>query len=290
MGVAGNFSTFCKNLVVQNQDAISTRYKAITKRLNLDFRGLDSETAHSRYVGSYGRGTAIRGFSDLDMLYGLPSSLYQRYNNYTSNGQSALLQAVKTSIKRTYHDTDVGGDGQVVVVQFADGMRFEVVPAFAKDGGFIYPDANRGGKWKITNPIPEINALQARDKQVNGNLIRLCRMARAWRRKWSVPIGGLFIDTLAYQFIGSWRYRDKSYSYYDCMSLDFFECLANQNSQQRYWKAVGSGQHVYHKGPFRGKAKQCLRLAEQAIEHQKKQRYWAEKQSWRQIYGAFYPD
>jgi hypothetical protein len=26
-------------------------------------------------------------------------------------------------------------------------------------------------------------------------------MARAWKKKWEVPIGGLLIDILAYQFI-----------------------------------------------------------------------------------------
>jgi hypothetical protein len=68
------------------------------------------------------------------MIFIWSPDLYKRYNNnnYTYNGQSVLLQAVKNSIKNRYPRTDVRGDGQVVVVPFSDGMRFEVVPAFGK--------------------------------------------------------------------------------------------------------------------------------------------------------------
>jgi len=103
MGVADWFGTFCANIQVQDGGTISTRYKAITQCLNTDFWDTTSNTAHSLYfyVGSYGRNTAIYGFSDLDMLIELPNALYHRYNGHIGNGQSALLQAVKTSIEKT---------------------------------------------------------------------------------------------------------------------------------------------------------------------------------------------
>jgi len=39
------------------------------------------------------------------MLFQLPYSVYEQYNRYAGNGQSALLQAVKTSIEKTYSKT-----------------------------------------------------------------------------------------------------------------------------------------------------------------------------------------
>lgn len=48
-------------------------------------------------MGSYGRGTAIEGFSDLDMVFELPGALYKRYDDYIGNGQSALLRGVQES-------------------------------------------------------------------------------------------------------------------------------------------------------------------------------------------------
>ena len=123
MGLAEWFKDFCSNIQVQNNNAISIRYKSITRRLNTDFWNTISDTSHSLYVGSYGRNTAIKGFSDLDMVFELPSQLYFQYDGYTGNGQSALLQQVKNSIQKTYSSTNIGGDGQVVVVQFQDGMN-----------------------------------------------------------------------------------------------------------------------------------------------------------------------
>ena len=95
MGLAEWFSDFNSNLKVQDGGTISTRYKNITKRLNTDFWNTTSDASNSLYVGSYGRRTATEGFSDLDMIFRLPYSEYEKYNNYSGNGQSALLQTVK---------------------------------------------------------------------------------------------------------------------------------------------------------------------------------------------------
>ena len=292
MGLAGWFETFCTNLQVQNVNIISMRYKTITRRLNTDFWDSTSETLHSLYVGSYGRDTAIEGFSDLDMIFELPASIYWQYDDYSGNGQSALLQKVKNSILATYANTNIGADGQVIDVSFADGMKFEVVPTFVNTkNSYTYPDANDGGKWLTTNPKPEIKAIRDRNNDCNGNLIRLCRMMRAWKSQCSVPMGGLLIDTLAYQFIDGWEYKDKSYLYYDYMCRDFFSFMANQSKDQNYWLAPGSAQRVYRKGPFEAKAFNCYNLSLVAIEHEtaKPKQEWSAKQKWRDIFGSSFP-
>ena len=177
MGLADWFNTFCDSIKVQNADTISQRYKAITKRLNTDFWETDSDTSHSLYVGSYGRNTAIHGTSDVDMIFRLPYSVYKQYDDYSDNGQSALLQAVRNSVKNTYYGTSVGADGQVILIPFSDGITFELVPGFLNNNGsYTHPDSNGGGSWKTTNPKPEIEALRERNSTCNNNLIPLCRM------------------------------------------------------------------------------------------------------------------
>jgi len=293
MGLAEWFSTFCANIQVQDGGTISTRYKNITRRLNSDYWTTTSDTAHSLYVGSYGRNTAIQGISDLDMIFQLPYSVYEQYNNYSGNGQSALLNAVKTSIEKTYSTTSIRADGQVILVPFNDGITFEVVPAFInKDDSFTYPDSNNGGRWRTTNPKPEIEAIRSRNAVCNGNLILLCRMMRSWKNKWNVPIGGLLIDTLAYQFIESYTYRDKSYLYYDFFCRDFFKWMAEQDENQEYWKAPGSGQYVYGKGLFQYKANRCYNISLEAIAHEtaSPKQEWSAKQKWRDIFGNSFPD
>jgi Second Messenger Oligonucleotide or Dinucleotide Synthetase domain len=293
MGLADWFSTFCSNIQVRDGGTISTRHKAITRRLNTDFWTTTSDTAHSLYTGSYGRNTANNGLSDLDMIFELPNYLYERFNSYSGNGQSALLQAVKRSIEKTYPSTSIRADGQVILVPFSDGITFEVVPAFTNTADtYTYPDANEGGSWRTTNPKPEIGAIRLRNTTCNGNLVPLCRMMRSWKERWSVPIGGLLVDTLAYQFIEDYIHRDKSYLYYDFMCRDCFKWMADQDEKQVFWRAPGSGQYVYGKGLFQYKATRCYNISVEAIAHETAfpKQEWSAKQKWRDIFGTAFPD
>jgi hypothetical protein len=227
------------------------------------------------------------------MIFQLPYSVYEQYDAYTGNGQSALLQAVKTSIEKTYSKTNIRGDGQVIQVPFTDGVTFEVVPGFInKDDSYTYPDANSGGSWRTTDPRPEIAAIRTRNTDCNGNLVWLCRMMRAWKNKWDVPIGGLLIDTLAYQFMEDYVSRAKSYIYYDWICRDFFRFMADQDKEKEYWKAPGSGRYVYGKGLFQYKATRCYNISLEAIENETAtpKREWTAKQKWREIFGTSFPD
>jgi len=290
MGVAEDFRAFCGELAVRKRDSIALRYARITKRLNLDYWNSESEVYHSFYIGSYGRGTAIGLTSDVDMLFRLPYETYERYNAYATNGQAALLQEVRATLKKTYSVTDVGSDGSVIVVPFDDAITFEVLPAFRNDDdSYTIPNSNAGGSWKRTNPKPEIDEIASMDEASNGNLKNICKMTRAWKATWDVPISGLLIDTLAYSFIRGWQYRDKSYVYYDWMSRDFFDYLAGQDAGKSYWLSPGANQYVWRTGSFEYKAKRCRNIAIEAIEHDRKQEYWSARQKWREIYGTAYP-
>ena len=287
MSCSDKFKSFCSNLRMSDSTVsyVRTRYHNITKRLNKDFRGIDNDYLYSLYVGSYGRGTSIH-VSDIDMLYILPWEYFYQYDSHKGNGQSALLQAVKNSISNTYRNTDIGGDGQVVKVSFSNGIEFEVVPCFEySDGSFYYPDTHDGGSWKTTNPKPEIDTINFWNNITNKNLKRLCRMIRAWKDNCNVPMGGLLIDTFAYRFLKDWENNDKSYFYYDWMTRDFFKFLSEQNDNQSYWTAVGSGQRVYPQGKFIAKAKTAYNNAIKAIEKEN-MGYASANNYWRAIYGT----
>lgn len=290
MGVAEDFKTLCANLAITKRATISDRYELITRRLNLEFWDTDSRTYHSIQAGSYGRGTATAKTSDVDMVFWLPYRDYQRFNGYSGNGQSAMLQEVRTAIKKTYSVTNIGADGQVVGVPFDDGIIFEVLPAFENnDGSFTYADSNGGGSWKVTNPRPEIAEINRMDGLCNGNLKALAKMARAWRHVWNVPIGGHLLDTLVYQFIRDYEHRSKSYLYFDFMSRDFFEFLSVQSATQSYWLSPGAGQYVWKTGNFQYKATQCKNIAVVACVYQASTYGWTARQKWREIYGTKFP-
>lgn len=292
MSVSEYFQTFNDNLRMSNDtiDKIQYRYHQITKRINLDYYNTSSETNHSLYVGSYGRGTEIFT-SDIDMIVQLPYDTYVKFNNYKTNGQSALLQEVKEVLQKTYSTSFLKGDGQVIGINFSDNIDFEIVPAFInKDDSYTYPDSNNGGSWKVTDPKNEIKAMNSMNNDTNKNLKRLCRMARAWKNKCNVPMSGILIDTLAYKFIKDWEYRDKSYLYYDFMSRDFFKFLKDISTEQTYWLAPGSNRYVYKYENFQNKAKDAYDNAIKAIEYESQGYSYSSKQKWRDIYGTKFPE
>ena len=292
MSEATYFESFCQNLVIGTdmRSTISTRYIAICTRLNKDFWDMET-TSGGRYIGSFGRNTANGRVSDIDMLFELPSSTYNTYDSYIGNGQSALLQAIKNSIAKTYPSTALKGDGQIVEVKFVDGMKLEVLPAFKNsDGSYTFADSNGGGSWKKTNPVPEIDAVANGDILTNYNLRSLCRMTRAWKYYCTVPINGLLIDSLGYRFLTNWSNREKSYLYYDLMCRDFFEYLKDQPKEQTTWFAIGSGQAISNPDNFRYKATVAHNITIEAIQLQRDNKEWSAKQKWREIYGARFPD
>lgn len=291
MGVGDWFQTFCGNLRIGSEKRSSIGYRTgrIVGQLNADLRSLDSKTSYRFYVGSYGRGTAIPSVSDVDLLYELPYALYERFNAHAGNGQSALLAHVRASIAKTYSVTEIGGDGQVVVLRFDDGVRFEVLPAFSNtDSGYTFADSNGGGAWRACKPKQEMTAFSDRNSACNGNLVELARMARAWRDQNNVSMSGMLIDTLAYQFIDGWAYKDKSYVYYDWMTRDFFAFLAAQETNKTYWTAPGSGSWVYGSG-FQYKARQAQLRTLEAIDSQQNNYDYTARQTYRGIYGSAFP-
>lgn len=203
-----------ERISMEQRSLISQRYKRITHAINSEFWNLDSDTEHSRYVGSYGRGTAI-DTSDIDILVELPRNEYERFDMLKGNGQSRLLQAVKSAILTTYPRSDVHADGQVIVIDFTDGIKFEVLPAFKQtdwfgnwNGKFDYPDSNMGGNWRSTDPLAEQEAMKLRNKESNGLLFDTCRHMREIRDTHysSYHLSGIVIDSYAYHHIGDWHW------------------------------------------------------------------------------------
>lgn len=258
MSLYSDVKSFCEGLVIDTSD-METSCGEIAKKLNAHYYDLTNEKSeHVLIVGSVGRNTAIKKTSDLDIIFDLPISVYTRFNNYDSNGQSSLLQEVKGVLQERYPNTDISGDGQVVVIAFSS-YTVELVPAFKQsDDRYKYPDTHDGGSWKFTDPITEQNECENANSLSVGNYYNFCRMLRKWKNNCGVAMGGLLIDTLVYNhFCDNSYYSEESYSGYYDMLKDLMKYLKGLNKDQAYWLAVGSNQHVDNKdnGSFVNKAK-----------------------------------
>lgn len=277
------FEGLLLNLKVTNSDTIAARRDEVAKALNKEFRNLEGSTSNRLMVGSYGRHTAIKGISDLDLIYILPSSDREKYEK--DGGPSKVLSRTRSAIQARYPRTAVTVDRLVVVVVFSNFM-FEVQPVFEnEDASFSYPDT-ASDSWKITKPREEIAAMSSEDDLAAGNLRRLCRFTRAWKNRHGVAMGGLVIDTLAYNFIRkNTNYRTAKSQTYDLMVRDFFLYLSEQEDHE-FYTALGSRQRVRVKKQFQRRAKKAYKLCLEAISAEGQKNAY---QKWRAVFGNSVP-
>lgn len=269
MLLSKNFEKFCNDIKLDTLDDMKRTAGEIAKKLNNHYYDLSCDTySHMYIVGSVGRKTAIAGNSDLDLLFDLPNEVYKQYNDYGSNGQSALLQDVKKVLFKRYPNTSISGDGQVVVIAF-NKYTVELVPGFKQsDSTFKYPDTHNGGSWKYTNPL--IEQLECCNCNINSNEIYydFCHIIRAWKNTIGFKMGGLLIDTLIYNFFqNNDNFSGSDSNDYLQILTDLFKYLKDQNPNQNYWYAVGSKQQVNNSdnGVFVTKAQKAYTKLSKAI-------------------------
>ena len=130
MQMEDNFNEFINNLQIDNFDDINTSLEGIAKKLNQKYYD-NFTTENYLIVGSMGRNTSIKGESDIDVIYELPDEVFERLDDYESNGQSQLLNEIRDTLKEKYPSTDIKGDGQVVVMSllksialFSDSVKY----------------------------------------------------------------------------------------------------------------------------------------------------------------------
>ena len=230
---------------LEQRQKVAQRYRAIRDSVSHSFSG----EVKSLYVGSYGRGTAI-STSDIDMLLQLPTEDFSRFANASGNGPSYLLQEIRKGVQQRYPNSDIRADGQVVKVNFKDGMKFEVLPAFwgrpiSNLEKYIYPDSNHGGRWRSTNPRSEQDAMYRLNQESNGLLFDTCKHMRQIRDNHfsSYHLSGIVIDSFVYKAIGNehWPFPGEFYNVlwgsYECQLLGQmpypWECLYAPGSGDR---------------------------------------------------------
>lgn len=293
------FKEFLKNIGVKNAADISKAYAEITQKLNQKYYDSNNEVSHRRQIGSYGRLTAIHGVSDLDMAFELPREVYDRFNAYSEQKQSNLLQEIKREIQALYPSQEgITGDGQVVGVP-RDGFHVEILPTFfltKKSNSneldldvYTYPDTNNGGRWRETKPKLEIAATDAVSQTTNKNYRRLCRMVRAWRNTHGMGCSGLWIDTLCFNFFNQTNdYNESSFGSYGYMVRDFFRYLVDQRESspdQRKWAAPGSRQTVHGSWAGHRKIRKAYQVCAEAIDDENKA-----QENWQSVFGESFPE
>lgn len=187
----------------ESEAAKSHRY-SIETRLKLDFGAVNRFVR----IGSFGNGTSISGYSDVDYLASLPTNSLSQSSSYT-------LTKLRDSLDARFPHTGVRVNCPAVVCPFGylASETTEVVPAdyLGLYNGFkIYdiPDCANG--WMKASPDAHNQYVRDIDQRLNNKVKPLIRFLKAWKYYRQVPISSFYLELR----VAKYAYGEKAI-YYD---------------------------------------------------------------------------
>lgn len=268
--------------------SITTIRRKIISHLNAFFWTNNSETQNAIDFGSFVRGTAVFGASDVDIAFRLPPEIFGKFDSMKIGRQRAFLELVRSTLVDLDPDARINQFSGSVNLSTEYGQIVDVRPYFSIAGKDVYPDIRSQEEWRPFAADLAQRVIEARNTETKENLVFICRAARVWRATMNAPISGMLIDTLAYEFIEKSLYRMMGPVYHDCLIRDFFRFLAASDPEQDFWYAPGSDETVLRTGPFEVVADEAYALAEQAMDNSRlrqDRQAWAK---WREIFGKWF--
>lgn len=145
-------------------------------------------------TGSYIKQTQIKPPTDIDIFVVLDSKYRKSYGPLKA---SRFLKDFHQLLKPTYSSSKIKPDGQAVKIEFENGFKMDVVPAFQKERtGYLIPNENNNS-WIRTKPR-EYNALLSDVNQaLDGKLKPLIKMVKCWNNNCDSILRSFHIEVLA---------------------------------------------------------------------------------------------
>ncbi len=161
-------------------------------------------------TGSFGNGTSIRGYSDVDYFACIPAENLKQ-NSFTT------LQEIRKALIDRFHSTDISISTPAVKVCFGTDASesTEIVPAdFVKrdkDGNHIYEIPDSDGGWMRSSPDAHNNYVDEVDSELGGKVKSLVRLLKAWKYYRGVPIRSFYLEMRVAKYASRQDFIDYSW-------------------------------------------------------------------------------
>lgn len=188
--VSGGFQVFLSELTPTKgeSEAAKSHRASIKACLEKEF----GMTSFFR-IGSFGSGTSIRDYSDVDYFAVIPRKNLKKNSGYT-------LGLVRDVLKARFPKTDVSVRTPAVVVPFGTDASetTEVVPADymekSSDGNNVYEIPDRDDTWMRSSPSAHRAYVDGVDSQLSRKVKPLVRFVKAWKYYRNVPILSFYLE------------------------------------------------------------------------------------------------
>jgi hypothetical protein len=195
--VEDGFAQFLRSLSTtrSESDAAKRHRASINQKLTDEF-GMTSMFR----TGSFGNGTNIAGFSDVDYFCIFPTANLKEDSSKT-------LAAVANALRQRFPFTNgIRVNGPAVKVPFGvnGDETTELVPVDLTGSTslgyrkFDMPD--RAGGWMFSAPESHNAFVNDEDKRLGGRLKPLIRLVKAWKYYRSVPVSSFYLEMRTVQY------------------------------------------------------------------------------------------
>lgn len=142
-------------------------------------------------IGSFGNGTSISGYSDVDYLACLPTNQLSQSSTYS-------LSKVRDALDTRFPKTGVRVNCPAISVPFGTkkSEAHEIVPAdYLLEGKYkIYDIADCAGGWMNACPDAHNAYVKSVDDKLGGKVKPLIRFIKAWKYYQNVPISSFYLE------------------------------------------------------------------------------------------------
>lgn len=262
----------------QCEDA-QTKYTGVCQKLYSHYYNGEYDDGKKYLFGSYKTKTNVRPLTedqDVDVLFKIPQSTYDKFDKYESNGQAALLQEVRNTLKEKYTTTDtIKAWGKVVLVQFQENHHnVELLPALEQDNGaFLIPNSENGGSWETFDPRAEVERFQTSNESTNGLTRELAKMLKTWAHNttsMSYKSCKRLNDVIT--FLDEFYPQGKETTSYAKIVFDFFDYMSSRCGDD-----------------IKSYINTALSHARKALEYDSNEKPVEASEQWRTIFGDKFP-
>lgn len=143
-------------------------------------------------IGSFGNGTSISGFSDVDYLANIPTTSLKQ-------NSATTLALVREKLETRFPNTGIYVDTPAVVIPFGNksSETTEVVPAdyITDENNFpVYEIADGAGGWRRASPDAHNSYVRQIDNNLSNKVKPLIRFLKAWKYIRDVPISSFYLE------------------------------------------------------------------------------------------------
>ena len=182
--ISNFFQEELKQINAHDYDAIDRHKRTIEDKLESEF-----DVEDLRFGGSHSTHTDVKGLSDIDMLADLGDF-------ESSKSSDQVIKDFANAIRERLPNTKVSSGVMAVTVEFSDGLKVQILPAFHYRDGYQIPNPDGKG-WISTYPKHFAQELTSINQKQSGQVVPAIKLIKSMCDANNIEVSSYHVSNLA---------------------------------------------------------------------------------------------